>query len=119
MADQSASRPKWIPSYESRKINDKEHTTKWSSQLFTDGPAVTKDDFVERLVTLDYAPTLGGPYVAASAATIDDTAAIQQLFDILASGKDKLTKHKMSVRLKQLAGGEEGLTWANFQSAFQ
>jgi len=68
---------------------------------------------------LDYAPTLGGPYVAASAANMDDTASAEKLYDILAHGKDKLTKHKMSVRLKQLADGEEGLAWANFQSAFQ
>jgi hypothetical protein len=40
MADQSASRPKWIPNYDHRSFpsSGKEHTTKWSSELFTEGP---------------------------------------------------------------------------------
>lgn len=120
MADQSSARPKWIPAYEQRNSNNREHVTVWSSQLFTDygQPAVTKDEFVERLVALDYAPPLGGPYVGASAATIDDTTTAEHLFDVISEGKDKkLTKYKMSVRLKQLADGEEGLTWPAFSRA--
>jgi hypothetical protein len=39
MADQSSSRPKWIPSYDHREFNSgKEHTTKWSTEIFVDGP---------------------------------------------------------------------------------
>jgi len=40
MADQSASRPKWIPSYEHRAFESsgKEHTSKWSSEIFVNGP---------------------------------------------------------------------------------
>ena len=117
MADQSAARPKWIPHYEARNSSNREHVTKWSSQIFADGPAVTRPEFVERLVELEYAPPLGGPYVGASAGGIDDTAAAEHLFDVLADGKSKLTRHKMSVRLKQLADGEEGMTWPAFQRA--
>jgi len=119
MADQSAARPKWIPCYESRSANDKEeHCTKWSTQLFVNGPAVTKEEFVERLAQqLDYAPPLGGPYVGASAAGMEDPTAAEYFFDVLADGKSKLTKHKMSVRLQQLAEGEEGLIWPAFQRA--
>jgi hypothetical protein len=40
MADQSASRPKWIPVYEVRKFESqgKEHTSKWSTEIFKNGP---------------------------------------------------------------------------------
>ena len=40
MADQSAARPKWIPCYEEKsyELSGKEHTSKWSAEIFTDGP---------------------------------------------------------------------------------
>mmetsp|Transcript_20940 Transcript_20940/g.42751 ORF Transcript_20940/g.42751 Transcript_20940/m.42751 type:complete len:141 (-) Transcript_20940:872-1294(-) len=40
MADQSSSRAKWIPVYEQLKFESqgKEHTSKWSTDIFTDGP---------------------------------------------------------------------------------
>jgi hypothetical protein len=119
MADQSAARPKWIPVYDDRKFEtlDKEHTTKWSSIIFSDGPAVDKDVFVTKLTEMDFAPPLGGPYMSASAASIEDTTAAATLFDILACGKEKLTKHRMSTRLKEVSEGEEGVTWAMFERA--
>jgi hypothetical protein len=122
MADQSAARPKWIPSYEERKFETlgKEHTTKWSQEIFTEGPAVSKEQFVQRVSDLKYAPTLGGPYLAASGAAMDDTsnAAAARFFDILvAEGKEVLTKHRMSLQLKALADGEEGMTWNKFEVA--
>jgi hypothetical protein len=117
MADSTAARPKWIPAYETRSANGKEHTTKWSTELFENGPAVTKDFFITKLTGLAYVPPLGGPYVGASSATVEDTTAAEQLFMVLADGKVKLTRHRMSMRLKQLADGEEGLTWLGFQSA--
>ena len=120
MADQSAARPKWIPSYVSRTINGKEHTTKWSAELYQEGETtVDRDTFAERLVQLAYAPPLGGPYVGASSASIEDTVVATRLFDVLADGKDMLTKARISTRLKQLAGGEEGMTWPKFQDALQ
>jgi hypothetical protein len=121
MADQSASRPKWIPHYETRMANQREHVTKWSRHLFIDGPVITKEEFVNRVIALEYSPPLGGPYVAASgtAARIDNVTMLQHLFDQLAEGKTKLTKHKMSTQLKQLADGEEGMTWQSFERALQ
>lgn len=117
MADQTAARPKWIPAYETRSANGKEHTTKWSNGIFENGPAVTKDEFVAIMTGLAYVPPLGGPYVGASSATVEDMTATEQLFEVLADGKKKLTRHRMSLRLKQLADGEEGLMWDGFQSA--
>lgn len=118
MADQSSSRPKWIPAYDHREFQSgKEHTTKWSTEIFTEGPAVTKDQFVERVIGMTFAPPLGGPYLAASAAVIEDETAAANLFDVLAGEKEKLTKHRMSTRMKELAGGEEGFTWNHFSSA--
>jgi hypothetical protein len=117
MADQSAARPKWIPAYETRSANGKDHTTKWSSKIFSNGPAVTQEEFVKVLKGLEYAPPLGGPYVGASAAAVEETDAADRLFEVLADGKEKLTKHRMSVRLKELADGEEGLSWPGFQRA--
>ena len=40
MADATSSRPKWIPVYDERKFESsgKEHTTKWSTEIFADGP---------------------------------------------------------------------------------
>lgn len=116
MADQSASRPKWIPAYDDRNFeaSGKQDTSKWSADIFRNGPAVTKEEFVQELVGMEYAPPLGGPYVAASAAAIGDTTAAEYLFDLLAGEKEKLTKHRMQTRIKEMAGGEEGLTWAAF-----
>jgi hypothetical protein len=118
MADQSASRPKWIPVYEERKFEamGKEHKSKWSSEIFTDGPAVTKEQFVEALMEkLEYAPPLGGPYVSKSAATLENSESAAAMFDLFAGDKEKLTKHRMSTRLRELSDGEEGITWAAFQ----
>ena len=128
MSDQSAARPKWIPNYDSRSANNKEHITKWSAELFgeeeNDADRVSdsalklsQDTFVERIKQMAYAPTLGGPYLAASAAIIEDDGAAVALFHVLANGKEFLTRSKMSVRLKQLANGEEGLTWTMFERA--
>lgn len=120
MADQSAARPKWIPSYVSRTINGKEHTTKWSAELYQEGEtAVDRETFAQRLVELAYAPPLGGPYVGASAASIEDATTAARLFDVLADGKEKLTKARISARLKQLTEGEEGMTWPKFQQALK
>ena len=118
MADQSAARPKWIPSYVRRTVNGKDHTTRWSSELFGEGvTAIDQTTFCDKLVQMTYAPPLGGPYLAASGAAVEDPTTAELLFDILADGKEKLTKARMSMRLKQLAGGEEGMTWPKFQAA--
>lgn len=117
MADQSAARPKWIPSYESRQANGKEHSTKWSTEIFTNGPSVSMEEFVEKVQQLEYSPPLGGPYVGASSAAFESTEAVQSFFEILSNGKEKLTRHRMGQRLKELADGEEGLTWAAFSKA--
>ncbi len=119
MADQSSARPKWIPCYDERKfeVQNKEHTTKWSTEIFTEGPAVTKEQFVERVINMDFAPPLGGPYMAASAAGIEDESAAAALFDVLAGEKEKLTRHRMGKEMKVLSNGEEGLTWAMFSAA--
>ncbi|KAL3777045.1 hypothetical protein ACHAW5_005034 [Stephanodiscus triporus] len=120
MADQSSARPKWIPCYDRREFlaQGKEHTTKWSVEIFADGiPVVTKDQFVERVVGMEFAPPLGGPYLAASAAAIEDESAASALFDLLAGDNEKLTKFRMEKEMKALANGEEGLTYAMFSAA--
>mmetsp|Transcript_14095 Transcript_14095/g.20627 ORF Transcript_14095/g.20627 Transcript_14095/m.20627 type:complete len:221 (+) Transcript_14095:1268-1930(+) len=122
MADQSAARPKWIPSYDERKFESsgKEHVTAWSTDIFTDGPAVTKEDFVERVRNMEYNPTLGGPFLSKSGAGIEtdeSVAVVGKMFDILAGEKEKLTKHRMGKRIKEIAGGEEGLVWSSFIAA--
>ena len=119
MADQSASRPKWICAYDDRNFeaSGKAHSSKWGMEIFKDGPAVTKDQFVQAIMEMPYNPPLGGPYVGASSAAIEDTAGIEALFALLAGEKEKLTKHRMGTRIKELAGGEEGLTWAGFSQA--
>jgi len=119
MADQSAARPKWIPSYDLRAANGKEHISKWNSELFTEDGSATlnKQEFVSRLTEMAYAPPLGGPFVGKTAAELQDTLVAERFFDALADGKEKITKNRMSVRIKQLSGGEEGMTWKSFQSS--
>ena len=118
MADQSAARPKWIATYDHREFGSgKEHTTKWSTEIFTEGPAVTKEQFVERLINMEFAPPLGGPFLAKSAAAIEDATAAAAFFDILAGEKEKLTKHRMGKEMKVISGGEEGVTWNHFSAA--
>mmetsp|Transcript_54511 Transcript_54511/g.80916 ORF Transcript_54511/g.80916 Transcript_54511/m.80916 type:complete len:177 (+) Transcript_54511:116-646(+) len=63
MADQSASRPKWIPTYEHRlfESSGKEHSSKWSNELFGKSVVLTKEEFVASIQNdLSYAPCLGG-----------------------------------------------------------
>jgi hypothetical protein len=60
---------------------------------------------------------VGGPFVGGSTGQIEDMAAVEHLFDLLANGKEKLARHKMSLRLKELADGEQGLTWPAFSAA--
>jgi len=119
MADQSSARPKWIPCYDKREFEaqDKKHTTKWSTDIFIDKPVVTKEEFVERVINMEFIPPLGGPFLAKTAASIEDDSAVETLFDILVGEKEKLTRHRMSVEMKSLANGEEGLTWAMFSTA--
>jgi len=116
MTDQSSSRPKWVCAYDERNFeaSGKQHSSKWSLEIFTNGPAVTKEEFVEAMVNMPYNPPLGGPYVGASSAAIEDTTGVEALFDLLAGEKEKLTKHRMQTRLKEMANGEEGMTWASF-----
>ena len=120
MADQSSSRPKWICAYDDRSFeaSGKEHASKWSIDLYTNYDnrlAVTKDEFIQGMIEIKYNPPLGGPYLGASAAKIEDTTAVEYLFDLLAGGKEKLTKHRFGTQIKAMAGGEEGLTWAAFE----
>lgn len=120
MADQSSARPKWIPAYPERKFEtlDKEHTTKWSSTIYSEGLLnVDKETFVAKLTEMDFVPPLGGPYMSKSAGGIEDSTACAALFDLLAGDKQKLTQHRMSTRLKEIANGEEGVTWAMFENA--
>jgi hypothetical protein len=72
---------------------------------------------VAAIMDLAYAPPLGGPYIAASGATIDSAAAAEALFDLLAAGKEKLTKFRMGMTLKELSGGEQGVSWNHFANA--
>ena len=120
MADQSAARPKWIPSYEERSFESlgKEHTSAWSTEIFTSGPNVTKEEFVERVKDMKYNPCLGGPYMSASSAGIEDDFVLETFFDLLVGEKEKLTKHRMGTRIKEIGNGNEGLIWSDFIGAF-
>eukprot|EP00531_Pseudo-nitzschia_arenysensis_P011534 CAMPEP_0116146500 /NCGR_PEP_ID=MMETSP0329-20121206/17197_1 /TAXON_ID=697910 /ORGANISM="Pseudo-nitzschia arenysensis, Strain B593" /LENGTH=217 /DNA_ID=CAMNT_0003642251 /DNA_START=45 /DNA_END=698 /DNA_ORIENTATION=+ len=121
MADQSAARPKWIPTYEERVFagQGKEHTAKWKSEIFPEGTtAVNKEEFAQAVAGLEFATPLGGPFVSKSAGScIEDTLVAESLFEILAEGKDVLTRHKMGVALGKLSEGESGLTWPKFSAA--
>jgi hypothetical protein len=119
MADQTAARPKWIPSYEERIFESvgKEHFSAWGKELFTSGPYVLKEEFVDRVKQMKFNPPLGGPYMSASAAGIEDDYVLEKFFDVLAGERDKLTKHRMSIRIKEIGNGNEGLIWSDFISA--
>jgi hypothetical protein len=119
MADQSAARPKWIPSYEERVFESvgKEHASAWGKEVFSSGPYVIKEEFVERVKGMKFSPPLGGPYRSASAAGIEDDLALETFFDLLAGEKERLTKHRMSTRIKEIANGNEGLIWSDFMAA--
>ncbi|GKY95807.1 hypothetical protein MPSEU_000541400 [Mayamaea pseudoterrestris] len=119
MADQSSARPKWIPNYSMREANGKKHETKWAIGLFPHGDEkLNMGQFVQRIRGIAYAPPLGGPSVSASDATIENNDTAEAFFVLLVGGEEKLlSKKKFSKRLKQLANGEEGLTYAAFQIA--
>ena len=121
MADQSASRPKWIPCYEERTFESsgKSHTTQWSQSIFdADKKEISQDEFVSSVQNMDFVPPLTNkaPYVSASAAKkIDDTSAIQQLYQLLVKkDKETLTMKRMQKQMKVFSKGEEGWTWKDF-----
>jgi len=122
MADQSSARPKWIPSYDERKFVSlgKEHKSKWSEEIFKDGPSVTKEKFIQAVVDLQYSPPLGGPYIPVAGATLEGREhVVVRLFEVLLADSNKqiLTKNRMSTQIKKMAHGDEGLTWARFEEA--
>ena len=120
MADQSASRPKWIPCYDERTFESsgKSHITQWSQSIFGAETEISQEDFVSSVQGMDFVPPLTNkaPYVSASAAKkIDDTSAIQQLYQLLAKkDKDTLTLRRMQKQMKVYSKGEEGWTWKDF-----
>ena len=71
----------------------------------------------KKIKQMEFVPPLGGPYLAASAAAIEEDTAAAALFDVLAGEKEKLTRHRMGTQMKLLANGEEGITWAMFSAA--
>lgn len=119
MADQSSSRPKWIPVYDNRNFETlgKSHESKWSQVIYADRVVVNEQEFVEALCGMEFVTPLGGPYLSKSAGEQLETEAALALWQLLATGKEKLTKHSMSKRLQELAGGEQGLTWAMMEEA--
>uniref|UniRef100_A0A7S1BSE0 Uncharacterized protein n=1 Tax=Corethron hystrix TaxID=216773 RepID=A0A7S1BSE0_9STRA len=122
MSEMSAARPKWIPCYEKREqpANNKEHTTKWSADIFGEGPAVTEEEFVEKVSAMAFAPPLGGSFCSAKDGKEIEPEIIRCFFRLLVrEGSEKLTRHRMSTRMKELAGDEEGLNWKNFEGALQ
>ena len=78
---------------------------------------VTKDEFVACVLGMVFAPPLGGPNMAMSAAVTEDNSAAATLFNMLAGEKEKLTRHRMGKEMKVLSNGEEGITWAMFSAA--
>lgn len=118
MADQSAARPKWIPVYVSRTIAGKDHKTKWSTEVWQDDDILDQATFVERVLALDYLPTLGGPYLAASAAVIEDKTAVAMLFQVMSQGEAGLSIEDAQRRWSELAKGQQGINWAAFSAIF-
>lgn len=116
MAEQTAARPKWIPVYDQRATASAVHHSKWSTSLFSEVEILSKEEFVESITSLEYSPPLGGPYVGASAATFETTAVVERFYNILTEPESKpLSLAFMTKRLKALANGEEGITWAAFE----
>jgi hypothetical protein len=120
MPDQSASRPKWIPVYEKKifKGQGKKQIAKWNTEIFGgDETSVTKEEFAKAVLELDFATPLGGPFVSKSAGKTEDPTVAECLFDILADGKETLSRSEMGIGLKKLSSGEDGLTWPAFSAA--
>lgn len=130
MDEQFADRPTWIPHYVLRFLGDeKEHETKWGNKLFSDMRlTLTKERFVDILTTkLEYATpaavssTLYSDdmplLMEALDVEITDTATAEAFFDVMAEGKEKLSRNRMGVRIRELSGGEDGMTWTHFSVA--
>lgn len=125
MADQSASRPKWIPCYDERTFESsgKHHISAWSQSLFVseEEKSIDKSTFLENMENMDFVPPLTSkaPYLSASAAKkVDDLNALEQLWNLLnPKKKETLTKRQIMKQLKVLAKGEEGWTWNEFNAA--
>jgi hypothetical protein len=121
MPDQSASRPKWIPVYTKKwfKGQGKRQNAKWNTEIFgdSDETSVSKEEFSKAVLELDFATPLGGPFVSKSAGKTEDPTVAECVFDILADGKETLTRSEMADGLRKLSSGEEGLTWPAFSEA--
>uniref|UniRef100_A0A7S1BTJ5 Uncharacterized protein n=1 Tax=Corethron hystrix TaxID=216773 RepID=A0A7S1BTJ5_9STRA len=82
--------------------------------------AVTEEEFVEKVSAMAFAPPLGGSFCSAKDGKEIEPEIIRCFFRLLVrEGSEKLTRHRMSTRMKELAGDEEGLNWKNFEGALQ
>jgi len=78
--------------------------------------ALTTEEFVEQVSALTYVPPLGGPFCSAKDGKEIINNTISRFFDILVrEGSEKLTKHRMATRMKELAGEDEGINWKKFE----
>jgi len=114
MSEQSSSRAKWICSYRVRDFTDKSHTSKWSS-IFDDEIVLEKSAFIENVQKLEFAESLGPPFISKRDAQIVDPAVLHHFWSKLSVDDKPLTAVKMQRRLKKLCGEEEGMTWSMFQ----
>jgi hypothetical protein len=85
MAEQTAARPKWIPTYDQRATADTVHCTKWSTGLFfnADGGGADEEENEETMATANANQEDEG---AAATATTKVVLSKEQFLERLAAG---------------------------------
>eukprot|EP00290_Baffinella_frigidus_P009461 CAMPEP_0180140236 /NCGR_PEP_ID=MMETSP0986-20121125/14088_1 /TAXON_ID=697907 /ORGANISM="non described non described, Strain CCMP2293" /LENGTH=236 /DNA_ID=CAMNT_0022082651 /DNA_START=105 /DNA_END=815 /DNA_ORIENTATION=+ len=112
-----SARPKWIPAYSEKIFDDgREHHPKWKT-LFADEAKIGKEAFLANLKGLKFDMPLGpAGFLTAKQADYSDEAG-DAVWERLSKGKDTLTTKQMSIRLRKMSPGEEGIMWSDFLTA--
>lgn len=120
-----AAAPKWITTYVTKTIGEREHTPLLLTTAFAGERRVTRDDFVRRVTAAGYTQPIGPALGAVERIGIKNAPElspdIASAFFTALAGADAetLTAPAAAKRLREWAGGKDGLMYDEFVVAIR
>jgi len=105
--------PKWLPCYLLRDFEDERgcHVPVWSNSLFPDDSSdpITRADFEERFLALEYAPPMGPKGAIKPDADVPSSEALAELWSWLCNGEERESVDAATVleRLQAMSPDED------------
>ena len=103
-----AMQPKWVGCYRERDFEDQRgsHAPKWVTTIFADGDEIGRQDFVERLTSMEYAEAMGPKGKVVDAIPSDEV--VDLLWETLAgAGEEILSFASMREGLQKMSLDED------------